>query len=77
MALKQVPITPYLDVAGSVSAAAKTQIAALLDQMFSRFPDSENGTSAQVPDYDQMPAHIEVKLRKELVALKAAITAAP
>lgn len=67
----------YGDITEIVSLTAQTAILVLVAQLKALIPDPLAGVSAGSPDFDNIPPEMATKLRAELVALDAAIDAAP
>ncbi len=73
----------YADVTEVVTAVAQTAILAEIDKLAALIPTAgvvaigSSGTSEAHPDFDQIFPHTASKIQAEIVALKAAIDAAP
>ncbi len=69
--------TTYGDITTVVSLVSQTAILVLVTQLKALIPDPTAGISGTSPDFDNIPPEMATKLRAELVALDAAIDAAP
>jgi len=84
MAINMGPFGGYVNVADVVSAAAQVTIIAEVDKFMALIPDFpfptnvvSGGQPAAHPEFDRIDPSLADRLRVELVALKAAIDAAP
>ncbi len=66
----------YTDVTGIITAATKLEIYAAIDVMSALYTPAD-GESASNTDFNLIPLHVREKLADEIVAMKAAIDAAP
>jgi len=83
MAINEIPIGVYTDVAGIIAAGSAAEIVALFDIMLTFIPDPDAadattaGVKGEAPEYDNVPPSYASNIREEITALRAAIAAAP